>query len=230
MELPFTPMQFYGVFRDYNLAIWPAQWILAALAWAVVGLALRPNRWSGVAVSAILAFLWVWIAVVYHLTFFTRISPPAYAFAAVSLVGAAVLAWHGVFRRRLRFRWTGGWRSITGAALIVYALVVYPAWLFYAGHAYPAVATFGLPCPTTLFTIGVLAWAVPPYPRGPLVVPVLWCFVGAQAAVLLDVPPDFGLVVAAIVGIGLMVRTGMPGASDKGSVRVDSEKVAEFKP
>lgn len=206
MELPFTPAQFYAVFRDYNVAVWPTQWLLLALACIAVGLAVRPARWSGVGVSAILAFLWTWTAVAYHMVFFTRISPAAYAFAAVSLVGAATFAWQGVFHRRLTFRWIGGWRSVAGATLIAYALLVYPTWLFLAGHAYPAMATFGLPCPTTLFTIGMLAWAVPPYPRGPLVVPVLWCLVGAQAAVLLDVPPDYGLVLAAIVGIGLLVR------------------------
>lgn len=96
-------------------------------------------------------------------------------------------------------------RATAGVALIVFALVVYPVWSAYAGHSYPATPTFGLPCPTTIFTIGVLAFAVPPYPRSPLVAPVLWCFVGAQAAFLLGVQPDLGLVAAALVGIGLLV-------------------------
>ncbi|MBC7942066.1 MAG: hypothetical protein H7Z19_20310 [Chitinophagaceae bacterium] len=183
MDLPFTSDQFYRVFRGYNEAIWPAQWLLVALALVAVGLVLRPSRWSGVGVSTILAFLWMWIAIAYHLVFFAGINPAAYGFAAVSAVGAAVFVWQGVFRRRLHFRWSSGPRSYTGAALVAFALVVYPAWLFYSGHAYPAMATFGLPCPTTLFTIGLLAFAAPPYLRSPLVVPVLWCLVGAQAAV-----------------------------------------------
>ena len=54
------------------------------------GLALRPRRWSGAGVSAILGFLWAWIAVVYHLAFFARISVPAHAFAAVSMAGRGV--------------------------------------------------------------------------------------------------------------------------------------------
>lgn len=205
MTLPFTVEQFYGVFRDYNDAVWPAQLLLVALAFAAVALALTRKRWSGVGVSAILGFLWAWIAVVYHLTFFTRISPPAYAFAVVSLAGAAAFVWQGVIRRQLEFRWQPGWRSAAGMALIVFALVVYPVWSAYAGHSYPAIATFGLPCPTTIFTIGVLAFAVRPYPRSPLIVPMLWCFVGAQAAFLLSVPPDLGLIAAAAVAIGLLV-------------------------
>jgi hypothetical protein len=204
MTIPFTAEQFYGLFRDYNDAVWPAQVFLVALALTAVALALRPQRWSGVGVSAILGILWAWIAVVYHLAFFTRISPPAYAFAFVSMAGAAVFVWQGVIRRRLEFKWTPGWRAVAGAALIVFALVVYPVWSAYAGHRYPSTATFGLPCPTTIFTIGVLAFAARPYPRSPLIVPVLWCFVGAQAAFLLSVPPDLGLIAAAVVGIGLL--------------------------
>ena len=90
MELPFTIDQFYGVFRDYNTSVWPAQWVLVALGLAAVAAALRPRPWSGVAVSAILGVLWSWIAMAYHLAFFARISAPAYAFAALSMVGAAV--------------------------------------------------------------------------------------------------------------------------------------------
>ena len=59
--------QFYGVFRAYNIAVWPAQWFLIALGTAAVALVLAPRRWSGVAVSAILGVLWAWIAVAYHL-------------------------------------------------------------------------------------------------------------------------------------------------------------------
>jgi hypothetical protein len=64
--------------------------------------------------------------------------------------------------------------------------------------------TFGLPCPTTLFTIGVLAFLVVPHPRSPLAVPVLWCLIGFQAAFFLDVPQDLALLVAAALGMLLM--------------------------
>ena len=90
MALPFTPEQFHGVFRDYNTAVWPAQWVLVALALSAVAAVLKPRPWSAVAVSAILGFLWAWIAVVYHLVFFTRISPPAYVFTAMRAVNSGV--------------------------------------------------------------------------------------------------------------------------------------------
>jgi len=208
VTLPFTAEQFFGVFRDYNTAVWPAQWLLVALAAVAVAAVLRPRAWSGVAVSAILGILWAWIALVYHLAFFTRISPPAYAFAALSLGGAAAFVWQGVIRRRLAFQWAPGPKAMAGAALIVFALVVYPIWSALAGHAYPEAPTFGLPCPTTIFTIGVLCFAVPPTPRSPLIVPLLWSLVGAQAAFLLDVRPDLGLIAAGLAGVALLATAG----------------------
>jgi hypothetical protein len=208
MALPFTVEQFYGVFRDYNTAVWPTQWFLVALAAAVVVAVLRPWPWSGVAVSAVLGILWAWIALAYHLAFFARISPAAYGFAALSAAGAAVFVWQGVIRRRLAFRWVPGLKAMTGVVLIAFALMLYPVWSAYAGHPYPATPTFGLPCPTTIFTIGVLCFAVPPTPRSPLVVPLLWCLVGAQAAFLLGVQPDLGLIAAAVVGMGLLATAG----------------------
>jgi hypothetical protein len=206
MRLPFTVEQFFDVFRQYNEALWPAQLVLVAIAVVAVAMIIGRYHAADVAVSGILAFLWAWIGLAYHLAFFAAINPLAYVFAAVSVAGAIVFLWQGVFRRRLRFHYDGGPRSIAGVALILFALVAYPIWAWYAGHRYPAVPTFGLPCPTTIFTIGILAFLVSPYPRSPFVVPVLWSLVGAQAAVLLRVPQDLGLVAAALIGIAMMVQ------------------------
>lgn len=148
----------------------------------------------------------------YHLAFFASINPLAYVFAVVSAAGALVFVWQGVVRRNLRFRFARTGRVAVGVTLILFALFIYPAWSVYSGHGYPAMPTFGLPCPTTLFTMGLLALLVPPYPRSTLVVPVLWCLVGAQAAFLLGVWQDLGLLVAAAVGTVLLVRSSAPAA------------------
>jgi hypothetical protein len=207
MSLPFTAEQFYGVFRDYNTTLWPAPVLLAALALAAIVLVIVPRRYSGAGVSAILAFLWSWLGLAYHLAFFAAINPLAYVFAGVSLAGALVFLWQGVVLRRLEFRLAPNARTALGVVLIGFALVVYPAWSAFAGHPYPDLPTFGLPCPTTLFTVGLLALLVRPYPRSPLVVPVLWALVGAQAAFLLDVPPDLSLLAAGAAGIGFIARS-----------------------
>ena len=207
MQLPFTIEQFYGVFCEYNTSVWPAQILLVALAVVAVALAVVPRRWSGAAISSILAFLWAWLALAFHLAFFAGINPGAYVFAGVSLAGAVIFLWQGVLRRQLEFRVVRSFRTVVGLILIVFALIVYPVWSHYAGHLYPAIPSFGLPCPTTIFTVGMLAFLVAPYTRSPFVVPVLWCLVGVQAAFFLGVPQDLGLGVAGIVGIVLLARS-----------------------
>lgn len=219
VELPFTADQFFDVFRDYNEAVWPAQPLLVGLALLGVVLVMKPRSWGHAVVAAILAVLWAWLALAYHLAFFARVNPLAYAFAALSLIGAAVFAWDGLVRRRLRFEWRGGVRSWVGGALVGYGLLVYPVWSWAAGHGYPAMPTFGLPCPTTLYTVGMLAFLVAPYPRRPHIVPVLWSAIGAQAAFFLGVPQDLSLIVAGMVAVALMIRNGRatvaPGCLDR---------------
>ena len=212
MTLPFTAEQFFGVFRRYNETLWPAQVLLLALAVVALTLIVLHHRWSGIGVSAILAFLWAWLGAAYHLAFFAAINPLATVFSAASIAGALVFLWQGVVRRRLEFRFTRATRTYAGILLVLFALLAYPAWSMGAGHRYPAMPTFGLPCPTTLFTIGVLSFLVVPYPRSPFVVPVLWCLVGSQAAFLLGVSQDLALLGAAAVGIALMARSRRPAS------------------
>lgn len=206
VQLPFTREQFFAVFAAYNEAVWPAQVLLVLMAVAAVLLVRVSRSWSGCAITMILASLWSWLALAYHLAFFTKINPLAWLFAGMSIAAAVVFAWHGLVRRRLRFAWPGGTRGLAGAALIAFSLLVYPAWSVLAGHRYPAMPTFGLPCPTTIFTIGILAFLVPPHPRSVFVVPILWCLVGGQAAMLLGVRPDYALFAAGLLGLVLVLR------------------------
>jgi hypothetical protein len=98
------------------------------------------------------------------------------------------------------FRPAGGARGIAGGALIVFALVLYPAIGYALGHRYPAAPTFGLPCPTTIFTLGLLLFARPA-PRWVIVVPLLWAAVGSVAAFQLGVPEDLSLLAAGAMAL-----------------------------
>ncbi len=208
MRLPFSVDQFFAVIRQYNESVWPAQLLLLLVALVATGLLFFKRPWSSVAISGILAALWGWLGGVYHLAFFTSINPLAYLFGALSLAGAAVLVWLGVVRRELDFTLRRDTRSVIGLVLVSFALVVYPAWSTLAGHAYPNLPTFGLPCPTTIFTVGMLAAARGSKVRWALVVPILWSLVGGQAAFLLDVPPDLGLIAAGLIALGLTFGNG----------------------
>ena len=200
MQIPFTIEEFLGVFAIYNTAVWPAQLALVAAAVVVIGLALesvRAGRW----ISAILALLWIWMAVVYHWRFFAPVNPAAYLFGAIFLVEAGLLAWLGVVRGALGFRPRHDLTSALGGVLIAYALVAYPLLGGAAGHWYPIAPTFGVPCPTTIFTLGVLL-RVDRHERLPvLVIPVAWALVGSSAAWQLGMVEDYGRAVAALVAV-----------------------------
>jgi hypothetical protein len=160
-------------------------------------------------VMAILAALWAWMAVAYHALFFSRINPLAYGFAALFLFQAGVFGWHGLKTGRLALAQPVERPArIGGAMLIGYALVVYPAIALAVGQRYPAIPTFGLPCPTTIFTLGLLLWCRRPVPWVVLVVPGLWAVIATSAAVSLGVVEDYALPLAAALVIGVRMWTG----------------------
>lgn len=225
MRVPFTVEQFLEVFRRYNDAVWPAQWVLYALGIAVVVLAFRSTPEAGRVVSGILAALWLWMGVVYHLTFFRVINPAAVVFGIAFIAEAALFAWLGAWRGRLSFRARRDLAAVVGGLFVLYALVVYPLLGYALGHRYPVAPTFGLPCPTVIFTFGLLLCTDAPVPRSVLLVPVLWAAVGTSAAVQLGMREDFGLLAAAVVGTWVVLGHGH-GAHDRAHERRYPTKTA----
>lgn len=213
MRLPFTVQQFLDVFRLYNESVWPAQWLLATAALAALWLALRPGRWPARAVSGILAALWLWSGLAYHVVFFTLIDRAALAFGVLFIAQAALFAWLAL-RGTLVFRPRRDAAGVIGGVLVAYALVVYPLLGYALGHRFPEAATFGLPCPTTIFTFGLLLWARPSLPRVALVVPTLWAIIGTSAALRLGMTEDLGLTAAMLLALSLFVS---PHATMRGA-------------
>lgn len=81
--MPFTAEEFLRVFARYNVAVWPAHLLLMCAGLLAAIAAIIPRTLSGRVALALLAALWLWAAVVYHLAFFSSISPAAYFFAAL---------------------------------------------------------------------------------------------------------------------------------------------------
>lgn len=205
MNLPFSQEQFYEVFTAYNLAVWPAGFVLALLAAALAVAAVRFPERAGRPVAFGLAFLWTWIALAYHLAFFWSINPAAPLFAAISLGSAGVFAWAGI-KDGLQFERALSGRVYAGLAVIIFALVIYPVIGNVLGHRYPAAPTFGLPCPTTIFTFGMLLMASPRFSKAMVVGPLVWAVIGSTAAFALDVLQDLGLVLVAGMGLHMLFR------------------------
>lgn len=205
--MPFTPQQFLDVFAAYNEAVFPMQVVL--LVAALLSIRLAANGASKTT-AAILSFLWLWMGVVYHWLFFTQINGMAYVFGAGFVLQSVALFYSGVVTEKLSFGRQGGIRAWVGTSLIVYALLIYPLIGIATGHPYPYGPTFGLPCPTTIFTIGLLLRSGRKMPGYLLVIPVLWSLVASSAAYLLGVWEDFVLLIAAGSVVWLVMSTRVP--------------------
>ena len=207
MQLPFTREQFFDLFAAYNEVLWPAAvglWTASAVMVVLRLSARHPHdRW----ISALLVGHWTWSALAYHVVFFTRINPAAWLFAALFLGQAFLLFRAGVVQRRLSFApWGTAWAPLAWA-LIAYSLA-YPAIL--------RIPTFGVPCPTTIFTAGVLMLATP-RSWGLSTVPVIWCVIGGSATLLLGVHADFALPIAGVALAIFSARRTTPEQLQTGS-------------
>jgi hypothetical protein len=70
MQPPFSIEQFFDVFARYNTTVWPMQFLLLGLGiLAVLLVSVWPRR-TGRMAAGILAFLWGWTAVAFHLAQF----------------------------------------------------------------------------------------------------------------------------------------------------------------
>jgi len=142
--------------------------------------------------------LWLWNAIAYHAMLFTRINPAAWLFAGFFVLQAILLALAATHRTPAYFA-IRGWRQQVGTMLVVYALL-YPLINITLGHGYPAAPTFGVPCPTAILTLGLLLTTGGPARIRLLIIPVIWGFIAASAALQLGVWADYPLVAAALLG------------------------------
>lgn len=210
--LPFTSEAFLAVFEQYNLAIWPAQILAYILGLLVLALALKPARNGDRTIAAILAAAWIGMGAGYHISYFAVINPVALVFGVAFIVQGALLAWTGMVRGRLKFRFTPDLAGWTSLGLMIFAMAVYPLLGLAAGHAWPAAPVFGVaPCPTTIFTIGALVLG-----RAGLAlmaIPLVWAVIGTTGAFLLQVPQDVSLAIAGAVGLAMAMLRRRPAAS-----------------
>lgn len=212
MNLPFSYNQFLEVFRTYNEAIWPIQLLAYILAFASIFAVFRIRKYNSQWVSIILAILWIWTGWVYHILFFSTINPAAYLFGGLFILEGLLIWISGRFGHNLHFAFKPGPLGWTGAALIFYAMIIYPVLGSLGGHAYPAAPMFGVsPCPLTIFTLGILLWSRPKLPLYLLIIPGLWSLVGFTAALQLQMWEDVGLLIAALAALPLLIFRNRKG-------------------
>lgn len=204
--LPFSVEQFLDIFAQYNDAVYPAQLVLLFAGMAAIFLALNRYRYSSNVISAILALLWLWAGIAYHILFFTKINGTALVFGVFFILQAAIFVYAGIWTDHLRFRYIAGGFGVAGLLILAYSIFVYPMLGYLFGHVYPRMPTFGVPCPTTLFTFGILFWTERRVSFYVLIIPFLWSAIALSAAANLGIVQDFALPAVAAISIGCLMR------------------------
>ena len=173
--LLFSPRTYYRLFELYNAAIWPLQIVGFALGAAILGLLLRDVVWRGLAIAAVLAVCWLWVAWAYLLERYDTINLAASYFAVGFALEALLLVWVGFIRDRLRFRPGLYLAGKAGICIFLFALAVHPLIGPFTGRPWLQSELFGVaPDPTAIATLGVLVAASRPHLEL-LVIPLIWC-------------------------------------------------------
>jgi hypothetical protein len=212
MSVPFTPEQFFGAFAQYNVAVWPVQYVMLVLGLTAMVLLLANMRSMVIAIP-VLAFLWLWTGMVYFGAFFSAVTPAAYVFATAFIIEALLLLHWSVSGASIRV--PPAIERTMAIILFAYVFVGYPLVGFAAGHRYPASVSFGLPCPTVIFTFAVFSLLAPSIPPRLFIVPVLWAITGTVAAMQLHVPQDLGMPVAGAAALLLALQARLVAGKER---------------
>src|ERR1043165_8208267 len=146
--LLFSARTYYRLFELANADVWPLQITTLAAGFAILYLVMRAAPWSGRVIAALLAALWLFVAWAYLLERYDAINFAARYYAIGFALQAALLAWTGVIRDRLRFD-TATIAAKIGIAMIAYALAIHPLIASLSARPWTQAEIFGLaPDPT----------------------------------------------------------------------------------
>jgi hypothetical protein len=201
--LMFAPRTYYRMIELYNVAIWPAQLVAAAVGVAVAVLLAGRRGGRDRIICGLLAGCWLWIAWSFHYQRYAQINWAASWFAAAFALEALLLAGVGVIAGRIALRPAGSVRCTVAVVLVVMTVFCYPLLAALTGRSWTTSETFGVtPDPTAIATIAALALAGGRIRLLLLIVPVLWCAVAAATLWAMDSRTD-AVVVAGVAVLAL---------------------------
>lgn len=199
----FIEKEFLEMLANYNEVIWPAQIFAYVIAVVAVLFCFIRSKYSDKIILASLALFWLWNGIVFCGMFWPEIYPYAYIFAILQTF-QGILFLFGIIRSKLSFRFSLNGYTIVGLIFIVYSLLVYQLFGMGIGHEYPKFFAPGLtPCPTTIFTFGILLLTDKRFPNYYLVIPLLSALAGILPA-LNGILEDYGLLTSGILGTILL--------------------------
>jgi hypothetical protein len=208
--------EFFVIIVQYNTLLWPVT-ILTIILGLVAGFfAFKKTNYSDQLISLILAFLWLWVGIVFGLVFFGSWTADAfgvlfpgfgYFYAVLFSLQGLILLYFVVYRKTVSFKYATNISSIIGLILILYALVFYVIVGFATGYPYPFYPIFGTaPCPVAIFTIGLFSLAGKRISPLILILPTMYGIMGFIPVLAFGIYADIGLILAGLFGLFLIYK------------------------
>ena len=208
--------EFFDLFGSYNemyLIVIVLTNVLAIIALLMV---FRKSEYSNRVISFTLAFLWLWIGIVFGILVFgpfptvlagIEMSGSWYLFGSIFAIHGIILLYFGVIKDTVSYSWKPGSRHFFGLLFIVFGLVIYPFVGVLTGRVFPEYPVFGIaPCPVTLFTIGLLLWS-DKKPSLPLVaIPIFWALMGVVPVLIYGIYADIVTILSGIIALYYYVK------------------------
>jgi len=199
MKMPFTTEQFFKVIENYNASLFPTQFFILIIGIAAVFLLHHKRAIKNKLIGGFLGFIWIWIGIVYHLSFFIEINKAAYGFGVLFIVQGIFFLFETFSTKRLVFEFKGSFIGLIGYFLIWFGLIIYPALIYSAKTSVYEVISLGLPCPTTILTFGFMMLTHRSFSKYLLIIPTIWAVIGTGAAINFGIYADYVMIVSAIL-------------------------------
>ncbi len=196
--LSFKTSEFFPVLEQYNEDIWPLQVVAFILAFSAIFFSVKRTSWATRVILATLAFFWLWNGMVFCFLYWAPGYAYAYFFTALCAVQGILFVKEAI-KPSFCFEYKKGVSGIAAFLFLAYAVVGYQLLGLAIDHVYPRYFPVGLvPCPTTIFTLGLFLLANQNFPKYLLYLPIVGAISGL-IAVSGGIYEDVGLLIAGIV-------------------------------
>lgn len=158
----------------YNEAVFPMQIITIVVAVVLTYLLfIKPGPKINKMMKVYLSFTFAWNGIIFFLMFGKDL-PGTILGAPLCIVVAVLFIWD-IFADKIQFRLAkANWQKYL-TILLVFCALLYPFIGLAFGHYYPKTCTFGTtPCPTTVFTLALLAASIPEVDKKIYILLLLW--------------------------------------------------------
>ena len=203
--------EYFDLFGAYNETYLIMIVLTSVLAIIALLMVFRKSEYSNRVISFTLAFLWLWIGIVFGILVFgpfptvlagIEMSGSWYLFGSIFVIHGIIMLYFGVIKDTTSYSWKPGSRHFIGLFIIVFGLVIYPFVGVLTGRVFPEYPVFGIaPCPVTLFTIGLLLWS-DKKPSLPLMaIPIFWALMGIAPVLFYGIYADIVTILSGIIAI-----------------------------